>query len=82
MDARAAYLDQFSPDHLPPDAERLLWITLSLMEVANAVELFKRLRLNNGFDILRFVPLGKTTQLVGQNGVVIHLSPCDLEFAW
>ena len=59
MDACATYLDQFPLDHLPPDAERLLWLTLSLMEVANAVELYKQPELSNGFDITRFVPSEK-----------------------
>ena len=56
MDACTEYLDQLPLDHLPADAERLLWLTLSLMEVANAVELYKQPQLSNGFDIARFVP--------------------------
>ena len=59
MDACAAYLDHFPLDHMPPDAERLVWMTLSLMEVANAVELYKQPQLSNGFDISRFVPSEK-----------------------
>ncbi|MCE2486128.1 MAG: hypothetical protein J4F42_11490 [Desulfurellaceae bacterium] len=61
LEACAAYLDQFPVDDMPPDARRLLWLTLSLMEVANAVELYKQPRLSNGFEIARFVPLEKDT---------------------
>ena len=56
LDACAAYLDQFCLDRMPADAQHLLWMTFSLMEVANAVELYKQPRLHNGFDISRFVP--------------------------
>lgn len=61
LDSCAAYLDQFPMDDMPPDAQRLLWLTLSLMEVANAVELYKQPQLGNGFEITRFIPLEKKT---------------------
>ena len=61
LEACATYLDQFPVDDMPPDAQRLLWLTLSLMEVANAVELYKQPRLSNGFEIARFIPLEKDT---------------------
>ena len=61
LEACATYLDQFPLDDMPPDAQRLLWLTLSLMEVANAVELYKQPQLSNGFEIARFIPLEKDT---------------------
>lgn len=61
LEACATYLDQLPVDDMPPDARRLLWMTLSLMEVANAVELYKQPQLSNGFEIARFIPLEKDT---------------------
>lgn len=52
-----AYLDGFPLDDLPPEAERLFHLSLSLMEVANAVEMFHAPGVVNGFDVARFRPV-------------------------
>ena len=56
MDAIVEYLRQFPPDTLPPEARTLYQMSLSLIEVANAVELYKQPRLPVAFDPARFVP--------------------------
>ncbi len=56
MEAMLAYLEQFSLDALPPDAKRLLLLTLSLAEVSPAVELFGQPSVVDGYDIARFTP--------------------------
>ena len=56
MDAIIAYLNQFPPDSMPSDAQTVFQISVSLIEVANAVELFKQPKLPFGFDPARFVP--------------------------
>ncbi|MCS6924555.1 MAG: hypothetical protein NZ578_01515 [Candidatus Binatia bacterium] len=50
MEAIVAYLDQFSPAHLPEDAQRLLWLALSFVEVTSAVELYGQPEVRNGLD--------------------------------
>ncbi len=57
LEAVAAYLNGFPLDALPPEAERLLHLSLSLMEVANAVEMFHAPGVVNGFDVARFMPV-------------------------
>ena len=56
MDAVIAYLDQFSLNAMPADAQRLLHLTFSLAEIASAVELFKQPSVADGYDATRFVP--------------------------
>jgi hypothetical protein len=56
MDAIIEYLDQFPLDNMPADAQRLLHLTLSLAEVATAVELFNNPIVPGGYDPERFVP--------------------------
>ena len=51
-----AYLNQFPLNQIPEDAKRLFYLTLSLAEVANAVELFGEPNVVDGFDASRFVP--------------------------
>jgi hypothetical protein len=51
------YLNQFPLDRMPDDARRLFYLTLSLAEVANAVELFKQPGVIDGFDPERFLPM-------------------------
>lgn len=48
-----AYLDQFPLDALPADAHRLLFLSLSLAEVAPAVEQFGQPQVIDGYDIRR-----------------------------
>lgn len=57
MEAVIAYLNQFPLDSLPAAAQRLMYLTLSLAEVAPAVELFKQPSVVDGYDASRFVPV-------------------------
>ncbi|MGH7962459.1 MAG: hypothetical protein ACRERD_11640 [Candidatus Binatia bacterium] len=50
------YLHQFPLAAMPGDAQRLLHLTLSLAEVAPAVELFKQPSVVDGYDIARVIP--------------------------
>jgi hypothetical protein len=49
------YLDQFSPDEMPQDALRLMYLALGLAEVSIAVELFREPGVTGGCDPARFV---------------------------
>ncbi len=55
MDEVLSYLEQFNLDELPDDARRLFYLTLSLAEVAPAVEQFGQPSVVDGYDIKRFV---------------------------
>ena len=55
MEEVLPYLDQFSVDALPEDATRLFYLTLSLAEVAPAVEQFGQPSVVDGYDVKRFV---------------------------
>ena len=57
MEAVIDYLNQFPLETLPADAQRLMYLTLSLAEVAPAVELFKQPSVTDGYDAARFVPM-------------------------
>lgn len=57
VEAAMAYLNALPLDALPPEAERLFHLSLSLMEVANAVEMFQNPAVINGFDVKRFAPV-------------------------
>jgi hypothetical protein len=57
METIIEYLNQFPLDRMPEDAQRLFYLTLSLAEVANAVELFKQPGVIDGFDPERFIPM-------------------------
>ncbi len=50
-----SYVDQFPLDNLPPDAQRLFLLTLSLAEVAPAIEQFGQPQVVDGYDIERVV---------------------------
>jgi hypothetical protein len=54
-DEALSYVDQFPLDNLPPDAQRLFLLTLSLAEVAPAVEQFGQPQVVDGYDIERVV---------------------------
>ena len=56
MDAVFAYLVQFPPDELPPEAQRLFLLSLSLAEVAPAIEQFGQPQVVDGYDIGRVTP--------------------------
>lgn len=49
------YLDQFPVEALPEDATRLFYLTLSLAEVAPAVEQFGQPGVVDGYDAKRFI---------------------------
>ncbi len=55
MEAVLPYLEQFSLEELPDDAQHLFYLTLSLAEVAPAVEQFGQPSVVDGYDIKRFV---------------------------
>ena len=48
-----AYLEGFPMDALPADAQRLFLLTLSLGEVAPAIELFRQVSVVDGYDVSR-----------------------------
>ena len=50
------YLNQFPLERMPPHARQLMDMTLSLAEIAPAVELFGQPREDDTFDPFRFVP--------------------------
>ena len=56
LEAVLEALNRYPLDAMPADAERLLWMTLSLAEVGPAVELFGAPREPDTFDPFRFVP--------------------------
>ena len=57
MNAIVEYLKQFPADEMPVETRTLLHLSLSLIEVSNAVELYKQPKLPFGFDPARFVPV-------------------------
>jgi hypothetical protein len=52
-----AFLNQFSPEDPPADVNRLFLLTLSLAEVAPAIENFGQPGVIDGYDYSRFIPL-------------------------
>ena len=50
------YLEGFSPEGASPETRQLLYLALSLAEVAPAVELFGEPTVSYGFDVSRFTP--------------------------
>jgi hypothetical protein len=54
VEAILSYVEQFPLDKMPEDAQRLFYLTLSLAEVAPAVELFRQPHVIDGYDIKRF----------------------------
>ncbi|HTW88721.1 MAG TPA: hypothetical protein VMD75_12010 [Candidatus Binataceae bacterium] len=55
IDAILAYLDGFNLQEMPADAQRLMWMALSLAEVSDAIELFHEPGVTGGCDPSRFV---------------------------
>ena len=55
MEEVLPYLEQFSVDALPEDATRLFYLTLSLAEVAPAVEQFGQPSVVDGYEVKRLV---------------------------
>jgi hypothetical protein len=56
LDDIAQYLNQFPLDRMSNDAERLLDLAKSFMEVAQSVE-YGRSKVASHFDVFRFVPM-------------------------
>ena len=50
------FLDQFAQENVPEDVQQLFHLTLSLAEVAPAVENFGQPSVVEGYDVARFVP--------------------------
>ncbi|MDA0821811.1 MAG: hypothetical protein O3C28_05230 [Proteobacteria bacterium] len=55
-EAALEYLEQYPLERMPADANMLLLLTLSLAEVAPAVELFGQPGVVDGYDVRRFQP--------------------------
>ena len=53
VEAALTYLDRFPMNAMPADARRLFLLTLSLAEVAPAIEAFGQVSVVDGFDIAR-----------------------------
>ena len=51
------YLNDFSEEGTPDDVKRLFFLTLSLAEIAPAVENFGQPGVVDGYDFSRFIPL-------------------------
>jgi len=57
MEEVLPYLAQFPPEQVPADVQRLFLLTLSLAEVAPAVENFGQPSVVQGYDVARFIPV-------------------------
>jgi len=57
LDEILTFLDGFAPDQVPADVNRLFLLTLSLAEVAPAIENFNQPSVIDGYDFKRFVPV-------------------------
>lgn len=56
LEAALSYLDTWDFDALPPAQTHLLLLTLSLAEIANTVEVYKRPGVPNAFSTERYRP--------------------------
>lgn len=67
LDEILDYLSTFPMDDLPADAQRLFLLTLSVGEVAPAVELYRQVSVIDGYDVLRLraKPLGAAADWTG-----------------
>ncbi|MGA8644498.1 hypothetical protein [Candidatus Binatus sp.] len=54
IDRIVEYFKQFSMEEMPQDTKRLLYMTMSLVEVSHAVELYGQPTVIGGMDSLRF----------------------------
>jgi hypothetical protein len=57
LEAIVQYLNQFPLDRLPQEAQQLFYLTLSLVEVSSAVELYGQPGIPNSLDSSRFRPV-------------------------
>jgi len=51
------FLNGFSPDNVPAEVNRLFLMTLSLAEIAPAIENFGQPAVLDGYDFSRFIPV-------------------------
>jgi hypothetical protein len=51
------FLNGFSPDRIPANVNRLFLMTLSLAEIAPAIENFGQPGVLDGYDFSRFIPV-------------------------
>ena len=51
------FLDDFPPEAVPEDVNRLFLLTLSVAEIAPAIENFGQPAVIDGYDFSRFVPI-------------------------
>ena len=51
------FLNNFAPEEVPADVNRLFLLTLSLAEIAPSVENFGQPGVIDGYDYSRFIPL-------------------------
>jgi hypothetical protein len=56
VEAALDHLDQFDPQAMPEPEQRLFYLTLSLVEVGNAVEFYKRPNSRYAFPPDRLLP--------------------------
>jgi hypothetical protein len=54
MDEILAYLEQYPPEHMPAEVQRLFFLTLSLAKIAPAVEMYGEPNAE-GLDALRLI---------------------------
>jgi hypothetical protein len=58
METIVSYLNQFSLERMPEEAQRLFLLTLSFVEVTSAIELYGQPEVRNGLDDpTRFCPV-------------------------
>ncbi len=57
MEEILSCLAQFPPENIPNDVQRLFFLTLSLAEIAPAVENFGQPSVVDGYDVARFIPV-------------------------
>jgi hypothetical protein len=51
------YLNDFPQEDIPPDVQRLFFLSLSLAEIAPAIENFGQPSVIDGYDFSRFIAL-------------------------
>lgn len=56
MEEVLSYLSQFPTENVPADVQRLFYLTLSLAEIAPAVENFGQPSVIDGYEAARFMP--------------------------
>jgi hypothetical protein len=57
IDEILTFLEDFAPEKIPAEVNRLFLLTLALAEVAPAIENYNQPSVIDGFDLTRFIPL-------------------------